>query len=47
VITVVAPLAVDRWGLPAWTALCLGLVVLWIALGLISAPSRPRSPHPP
>jgi ESS family glutamate:Na+ symporter len=46
VITVVAPLAVDRWGLPAWTGLCLGLVVLWIGLGLLNAPSRPRSPHP-
>ncbi len=35
VITVVAPLAIDGWGLPAWTALCLGLVVLWIGLGLV------------
>ncbi len=34
VITVVAPLAVDSWGLPTWTAFCLALVVLWIGLGL-------------
>ncbi|MBM5816846.1 MAG: sodium:solute symporter [Cyanobacteria bacterium K_Offshore_surface_m2_239] len=34
VITVVAPLAVSRWGLPAWTALCLALVVLWVGLAL-------------
>jgi ESS family glutamate:Na+ symporter len=55
VITVVAPLAVDRWGLPAWTALCLALVVLWVGLALLlargrsalSGPSQPHSPHPP
>jgi len=35
VITVVAPLAIDGWGLPAWTSLCLALVVLWIGLGLL------------
>ncbi|MFM7087201.1 MAG: sodium:solute symporter [Cyanobium sp.] len=34
VVTVVAPLAVDGWGLPAWTGFCLGLVLLWSALGL-------------
>ncbi|MCS5699540.1 sodium:solute symporter [Cyanobium sp. FGCU-52] len=34
VITVVAPLAVAGWGLPLWTGVCLGLVVLWIGLGL-------------
>ena len=34
VITVVAPLAVDGWGLPVWTGVCMGLVVLWIGLGL-------------
>jgi len=34
VITVVAPLAVAGWGLPVWTGVCLGLVVLWIGLGL-------------
>ncbi|MFN9545743.1 MAG: sodium/glutamate symporter [Cyanobacteriota bacterium] len=58
VITVVAPLAVSRWGLPAWTALCLALVMLWVGLavklrggsggrGPLSAPLPPRSPHPP
>jgi glutamate:Na+ symporter, ESS family len=34
---VVAPLVVVGWGLPAWTALCLVLVLLWIALGLLLA----------
>jgi len=34
VITVVAPLAVDSWGLPTWTAFCFALVVLWISLAL-------------
>jgi ESS family glutamate:Na+ symporter len=34
VITVVAPLAVDGWGLPTWTAFCAGLVLLWGGLGL-------------
>lgn len=34
VITVVAPLAVTSWGLPAWTVFCLALVLLWIGLGL-------------
>ena len=34
VITVVAPLVVDGWGLPAWTGLCFGLVLVWISLGL-------------
>ncbi|MEB3300509.1 MAG: sodium/glutamate symporter [Cyanobacteriota bacterium] len=55
VITVVAPLAVHRWGLPAWTALCLVLVLLWVGLAVgfgrgrptLSAPSPPHSPHPP
>ncbi|MFN9621409.1 MAG: sodium/glutamate symporter [Cyanobacteriota bacterium] len=55
VVTVVAPLAVSRWGLPAWTALCLVLVVLWVGLAVrlgrgqagLSAPSPPHSPHPP
>ena len=37
VITVVATLVVVGWGLPAWTALCLVLVLLWIALGLLLA----------
>jgi glutamate:Na+ symporter, ESS family len=35
VITVVAPLAINGWGLLAWTSLCLALVVLWIGLGLV------------
>lgn len=55
VITVVAPLAVSRWGLPAWTALCLALVLLWVGLAVgfargqtsLSAPWPPHSPHPP
>jgi ESS family glutamate:Na+ symporter len=57
VITVVAPLAVSRWGLPAWTALCLALVVLWVGLAValgrvagrsaLTAPSPPHCPHPP
>ncbi|MCP9850913.1 sodium/glutamate symporter [Cyanobium sp. Morenito 9A2] len=34
VITVGAPLAVMNIGLPAWTALCLVLVLIWISLGL-------------
>ena len=37
VITVVATLVVVGWGLPAWTALCLVLVLLWISLGLLLA----------
>jgi ESS family glutamate:Na+ symporter len=41
VITVVAPLAVSSWGLPAWTALCLALVLVWGGLGLaLMASSR-------
>jgi ESS family glutamate:Na+ symporter len=55
VITVVAPLAVSRWGLPIWTALCLALVLLWVGLAVgwgrgrsgVSAPWPPHSPHPP
>ena len=35
VITVMAPLAIASWGLPIWTALCLGLTVLWIVLALL------------
>jgi ESS family glutamate:Na+ symporter len=34
VITVVAPLVVTGWGLPAWTGLCFALVLLWSGLGL-------------
>jgi ESS family glutamate:Na+ symporter len=43
VITVVAPLAVSRWGLPAWTTLCLTLVLLWVGLALALG----RAAHPP
>jgi ESS family glutamate:Na+ symporter len=34
IVTVAAPLAIDGWGLPAWTLFCLALVILWISLGL-------------
>jgi ESS family glutamate:Na+ symporter len=34
VITVVAPLAVNSWGLSSWTGFCAGLVLLWGSLGL-------------
>jgi len=37
VITVVAPLALDRWGLTAWSGVCLALVLLWSSLGLVLA----------
>ena len=37
VITVVAPLAVTRLGLPLWSGLCLVLVLLWIGLALTLA----------
>ena len=55
VVTVVAPLAVSRWGLPAWTGLCLALVLLFVGLAVVlgrgrsgvSAPWPPHSPHPP
>ncbi|MFM7464716.1 MAG: sodium/glutamate symporter [Cyanobium sp.] len=52
VITVMAPLAVSRWGLPAWTGLCLAMVLLCVGLAVVlgdgvSAPSPPHSPHPP
>ena len=40
VITVVAPLAIAGWGLPAWTGLCFALVVIWMALGLVLASRR-------
>jgi ESS family glutamate:Na+ symporter len=36
-VTVIAPLAVSRWGLPLWTTLCGALVALWIGLGLLLA----------
>jgi len=37
VITVVAPLAVTRLGLPLWSGLCLVLVLVWMGLALILA----------
>jgi len=40
VITVVAPLVVDSWGLPTWTAFCAVLVVIWISLALWLAGRR-------
>jgi ESS family glutamate:Na+ symporter len=43
VITVVAPLAVDGWGLPVWSAVCLALVILWSGLGLWLARSAPAA----
>ena len=43
VITVVAPLAISGWGLPAWTGLCLALVLLWISLGVLLARHSPQS----
>ena len=42
VITVMAPLAIASWGLPVWTALCLGLTVLWIVLALLLSRSAPQ-----
>ena len=40
VITVVAPLLITSWGLPAWTAVCFGLVLVWASLGLALASRR-------
>jgi ESS family glutamate:Na+ symporter len=41
IITVMAPLAIDSWGLEAWTVFCLGLVILWVGLGLWLGRSHP------
>ena len=41
VITVVAPLAVAGWGLPAWSALCAAVVVLAGGAGLLLARLQP------
>ncbi len=41
IITVMAPLAIDSWGLKAWTVFCLGLVILWVGLGLWLGRSHP------
>jgi ESS family glutamate:Na+ symporter len=46
IITVIAPLAIDGWGLSAWTSFCLGLVVLWVSLGLWLGRSHPAAQGP-
>ena len=46
IITVIAPLAINGWGLPAWTGFCLALVVVWVALGLWLGRSHPAAPQP-
>jgi ESS family glutamate:Na+ symporter len=47
IITVVAPLAISGWGLPAWTGLCLVLVVVWVTLGLWLGRSHPSAAAQP
>ena len=44
-ITVVAPLAVTRLGLPLWSGLCLVLVLLWIGLALVLAGRAAQAGH--
>ena len=46
IITVIAPLAISGWGLPVWTGFCLGLVVLWVGLGLWLGRSHPEAQQP-
>ena len=46
VITVVAPLAVAGWGLPAWTALCFAVVLVAGGGGLLLARLQPGSAAP-
>ncbi len=50
VVTVVAPLAVANWGLPTWTAFCLGLVLFAGGAGLLLAQAgrntEPSAAHP-
>ena len=46
IITVMAPLAITGWGLATWTGFCLGLVLLWISLGLWLGSSHPAAPLP-
>jgi len=46
IITVMAPLAISGWGLAAWTGFCLGLVLLWISLGLWLGRSHPAASLP-
>lgn len=43
VITVVAPLAVASWGLPAWSALCAAVVVVAGGAGLLLARLQPAA----
>ncbi|MFQ6538711.1 MULTISPECIES: hypothetical protein [Aphanothece] len=43
VITVVAPLAVAGWGLPVWTGVCLGLVLIFATTGLVLAGTAPKA----
>jgi len=43
VITVVAPLAVTNWGLPAWSALCAAVVVVAGGAGLLLARLQPAA----
>ncbi|MFM8936985.1 MAG: sodium/glutamate symporter [Vulcanococcus sp.] len=43
VITVVAPLAVANWGLPAWSALCAAVVVVAGGAGLLLARLQPAA----
>jgi len=47
VITVVAPLAVAGWGLPAWSALCAAVVVVAGGAGLLLARLQPAQASPP
>jgi ESS family glutamate:Na+ symporter len=47
VITVVAPLAVAAWGLPAWSGLCLAVVLLAGGGGLLLARFQPSAAVPP
>ncbi len=46
IITVIAPLAINGWGLSTWTGFCLGLVVLWVSLGLWLGRSHPDTQPP-
>ncbi len=39
-ITVAAPLAVQAWGLPIWSEVCLAMTALWITLALLLAGSQ-------
>ncbi|NDG74773.1 MAG: sodium:solute symporter [Synechococcaceae bacterium WB8_1B_136] len=44
VVTVVAPLAINSWGLPIWTGLCLVAVLLASGGGLLLARLQPAAP---